>query len=246
MIRIIHRVQLGQFRGPAILAHRMDPIVPDIAKPQDAGMPTALKWGLAAAAAAGLGYAVYRSRKGGAVTAQDYASATQVQAPRSFSRQFGSAVAAGESERRPWSRLPVGWTEDSLEDFWDSVGGRVRTCIKKIGDRVDDPGAFCASIADRIEGPAWRSREIACEFPSTSEAARSPKSFQVGDVVKYSRDFLRSTMSEDRQGVVQSIYDMPASPFKHWPRVLWEDETEPKLVAPSNLVLKSRIHLELP
>jgi len=76
----------------------------------------------------------------------------------------GSVGSVGERRRKPWSRLPAGWTKDSLEDFWDSVGGRVRTCITKIEGRVDDPGAFCASIADRLE-PGWRSRETSRRGP---------------------------------------------------------------------------------
>jgi hypothetical protein len=80
-------------------------------------------------------------------------------------------AARGAERRRPWSRLPAGWTQASLEKFWDSVGGRVRTCIARIGDRVDSPGGFCAGIADRLE-PGWRSKRRAHDAMS-AEAKRA-------------------------------------------------------------------------
>lgn len=60
-----------------------------------------------------------------------------------------------------WQSLPKGWTEDSLESFWDSLADgkrhKVTQCISKMKGKVDDPGAFCAAARDRIEGTtAWR------------------------------------------------------------------------------------------
>lgn len=56
-----------------------------------------------------------------------------------------------------WQRLPEGWTRESLESFWDSVGGSVTACMEQIAGRVDDPAAFCASIKDVMEGTVdWR------------------------------------------------------------------------------------------
>jgi hypothetical protein len=62
-----------------------------------------------------------------------------------------------------WESLPKGWTEASVKKFWSSLTGdvkhKVTKCIKKMeGGGLDDPGAFCASLADRIEGKGWRSR----------------------------------------------------------------------------------------
>jgi len=61
-----------------------------------------------------------------------------------------------------WEKLPAGWTEASLRSFWDSLVGSVKhkvtKCIEKISETdIDDPAAFCASLADRIEGKGWRS-----------------------------------------------------------------------------------------
>jgi hypothetical protein len=60
-----------------------------------------------------------------------------------------------------WGKLPKGWTEKSVKEFWDSLTGdlkhKVTACIKKMeGTDIDDPGAFCASLADKME-PGWRS-----------------------------------------------------------------------------------------
>jgi hypothetical protein len=48
-----------------------------------------------------------------------------------------------------------GWTRESKESFWNSVGGSVGKCIEKMEGDVDDPGAFCSSLADELE-PGWR------------------------------------------------------------------------------------------
>jgi len=62
-----------------------------------------------------------------------------------------------------WESLPKGWTQESLKSYWDSLVGaashKVTQCIEKMkgSEGVDDPGAFCASLADKME-PGWRSR----------------------------------------------------------------------------------------
>jgi len=64
-------------------------------------------------------------------------------------------------EAAKWDSLPKGWTQDSVEKFWESLTGdvkhKVTKCIKKM-DAMDDPGAFCASLSDKIS-PGWRSRQ---------------------------------------------------------------------------------------
>lgn len=62
-----------------------------------------------------------------------------------------------------WGSLPKGWTQESLKSFWEALTGaakhKVTKCIEKMKESggVDDPGAFCASLADKME-PGWRSR----------------------------------------------------------------------------------------
>ena len=61
-----------------------------------------------------------------------------------------------------WNSLPKGWTQKSVEKFWSSLTGdrkhKVTACIKKMDGKVDNPGAFCASLNDKID-PGWRSRK---------------------------------------------------------------------------------------
>jgi|GEM_PF-2750703 len=62
----------------------------------------------------------------------------------------------------PWSHLPKGWDDESVRKFWDTMTGdvkhKVTKCIKEMsGSDITDPGAFCASLADKME-PGWRSR----------------------------------------------------------------------------------------
>lgn len=78
---------------------------------------------------------------------------------------FGQDVLklASQVEAKKWQSLPKGWTQDSLEKFWNSMTGdakhRVTKCMKKMEGKVDDPGAFCAAARDRIEGTKWRGEE---------------------------------------------------------------------------------------
>jgi hypothetical protein len=61
-----------------------------------------------------------------------------------------------------WESLPKGWTQESLKSFWESITGKaahkVTKCIEKLKGKegIDDPGAFCASLADKFE-KGWRS-----------------------------------------------------------------------------------------
>lgn len=61
-----------------------------------------------------------------------------------------------------WKSLPKGWTQKSVEKFWDTMTGeakhKVTECIKKMDGKIDDPGAFCASLADKVD-PGWRNRQ---------------------------------------------------------------------------------------
>ena len=64
-----------------------------------------------------------------------------------------------------WETLPKGWTEESLKKMWESLTGRapkhkVSACMRKMEGKIDDPGAFCASLADKILGRTdWRGED---------------------------------------------------------------------------------------
>ena len=66
-----------------------------------------------------------------------------------------------------WENLPPGWTNKSMKDFaWsvaDDSGSKIGdkewfdACVSKVEGELDDPNAFCASVADTVKGdPYWR------------------------------------------------------------------------------------------
>ena len=61
-----------------------------------------------------------------------------------------------------WETLPKGWTAESRSKLWESLGGNtkhpVTSCMTKMKGKIDNPGAYCASLADR-ETPGWRNRK---------------------------------------------------------------------------------------
>jgi uncharacterized protein (DUF2126 family) len=68
------------------------------------------------------------------------------------------------SRTAAWDKLPKGWTQDSLKKMWGTLTKgsskhKVTACIKKMDGKVTNPGAFCASLADKIEGKGWRSEK---------------------------------------------------------------------------------------
>jgi len=76
-----------------------------------------------------------------------------------------NAVVAGiAKEAIGWSKLPKGWTQESVKKFWKSLTGqakhKVTKCMKEMKGKFDDPGAFCASLADLVEGTTkWRGKK---------------------------------------------------------------------------------------
>lgn len=78
-------------------------------------------------------------------------------------RHQRSCCGRGRPKRtaRKWQTLPEGWDKESLESYWNSMGGSVDSCIEEISkDRtITDPGAFCASLADKtLNSTSWRHR----------------------------------------------------------------------------------------
>ena len=71
-------------------------------------------------------------------------------------------LGVGVKTAAAWDNLPTGWSQKSLKKMWDTITGdrkhKVTACIKKMTGKVDDPGAFCASLADKME-PGWRSKD---------------------------------------------------------------------------------------
>lgn len=74
---------------------------------------------------------------------------------------YGNEIERTVRTAEKWQSLPKGWTLDSLKKFWKGLTGqrkhKVTACIEHMKGKVDDPGAFCASARDRLEGTSWRS-----------------------------------------------------------------------------------------
>jgi hypothetical protein len=53
-----------------------------------------------------------------------------------------------------WEDLPKGWTDESREKYWESLTGdnkhKITKCMKEMEGKIDDPGAFCASLARQV------------------------------------------------------------------------------------------------
>lgn len=65
---------------------------------------------------------------------------------------------------KKWEKLPKGWTDESLKKFWNTMTGdvkhKVTKCMKEMEGKVDDTGAFCASLADKVTGTTkWRGKK---------------------------------------------------------------------------------------
>jgi hypothetical protein len=63
-----------------------------------------------------------------------------------------------------WKSKPKGWTDKSRKQFWESLTGesehKVTVCMEKMKGKVDNTGAFCASLADRVLGTTkWRGKK---------------------------------------------------------------------------------------
>lgn len=70
---------------------------------------------------------------------------------------------SGSRTAKPWGKLPKGWTDKSVKKFWGTMTGdvkhKVTKCMKKMDGKVDDTGAFCASLADKVTGTTmWRGK----------------------------------------------------------------------------------------
>lgn len=82
--------------------------------------------------------------------------------------EVASSVTPLTRQADKWQSLPKGWTDESRKKFWETLTGdnkhKVTKCIKEMskGDKdIDNPGAFCAALADRVMGPEWRKKKEA-------------------------------------------------------------------------------------
>jgi hypothetical protein len=81
-----------------------------------------------------------------------------------------------------WKKMPKGWTDESRAKMWQSLVGdsehKVTECIRKMDGKVDNPGAFCAALADRVEGPEWRKRKKKAAATDLDDIEREIKAIE--------------------------------------------------------------------
>ena len=80
-----------------------------------------------------------------------------------ISRVKKEALSDGGRIAYGWSKLPKGWTQESVKKFWNKLTGdkkhKVSECINKMKKHLGDgAGGFCAGMADMADpqGPSWR------------------------------------------------------------------------------------------
>jgi len=86
---------------------------------------------------------------------------------------------------KKWKKLPKGWTEESVEKFWDTLTGgtpehKVWDCIDKMTKPFGDgAGAFCGGLAD-WQMPGWRQKNK----KESPDARSDAKSYWKGKIKK--------------------------------------------------------------
>jgi len=78
--------------------------------------------------------------------------------------EMGGFLSGLYREAAKWEgKLPKGWTDESVKKFWNTMTGdvkhKVTKCMKEMDGKGLDTGAFCASLADKVEGTAWRHKK---------------------------------------------------------------------------------------
>lgn len=100
--------------------------------------------------------------------------------------------------------LPKGWTDGSRKKFWDSLTSRapkhkVTQCIKRMEGKVSNPGAFCASLADRVI-PGWREEAAKERRKKKAFDALSKAAAALGQPLKTRRDYGEKDREENDEG----------------------------------------------
>lgn len=75
---------------------------------------------------------------------------------QSFAKDKGKGKGKGKGSK--WKKMPKGWKSKSRKSYHDSIGG-FDGCMKKMKKKMDEPGAFCASLKDRVKGKGWRKKK---------------------------------------------------------------------------------------
>jgi len=106
-------------------------------------------------------------------------------------------LASEKRVAKPWGKLPKGWDKKSLEKYWDSLTGdvkhKVTKCIDRMKGHIDDPGAFCASLADKVTGTTkWRNKDWKKKHMSSEQRDLSEDEELARELLSLAREMLES------------------------------------------------------
>jgi hypothetical protein len=62
-----------------------------------------------------------------------------------------------DKSKGKWNTLPKGWTKKSAKSFWNSIGGSVTDCKRKLKDDkdIDNAGEVCANLKNLAKDEDW-------------------------------------------------------------------------------------------
>jgi hypothetical protein len=86
----------------------------------------------------------------------DFVGDIQAQSLNTFVDEFVRLAKKKPRKGHKWRKLPKGWSAKSRKKYYESIGG-FDECMEKMKDKMDEPGAFCASLKDRAtRSTKWR------------------------------------------------------------------------------------------
>ena len=83
---------------------------------------------------------------------------------QALEREIGKLAKKRKKKKgKQWKKMPKGWKSKSRKSYYESLVGKsehpVSKCMEEMKGNIDDPGAFCASLKDRVEGKGWRKKK---------------------------------------------------------------------------------------
>jgi len=128
----------------------------------------------------------------------------------------------GEYKPPPGWNDPKSWlsskegAEAVRQKAWDGLGGSVTSCIEHMEGKVDDAGAFCASLKDAVEGKEWRKHKAKAKEGDFTEAVAGSLEDYAMSVKDAFRVAFKATAISTNAEVGHSL----------WPRDVFKDDPD--------------------
>jgi len=127
----------------------------------------------------------------------------------------------GEYKPPPGWNDPKSWlsskegAEAVREKAWKGLGESVTSCITHMEGKVDDAGAFCASLKDAVEGKEWRTKKGKAKESGFTEA-----------VAGSLEDYAMSVKDAFRVAFKPNKVSTEIGPAELWPRDVFKDSSD--------------------